>query len=79
MLRHVCSLCIGMENIDVCEVTVRDEPLSPLHLFSAAFYTHYPALGTDTLGEKTETTPRATADLDNPPSFTHTNLIKQTA
>jgi hypothetical protein len=68
-----------MENINVCEVTVRDELLSALHLFSAAFYTDYPALGTDTLGEKTETTLRATADLDHLPSFPHTNLIKQTA
>lgn len=66
-----------MEHIDVREVTVRDELLSALHLLSAAFHADDPARGTDTLGEKTETTLRPTADLDHSPSFTHPNLIKQ--
>jgi hypothetical protein len=66
-----------MEHIDVCEVTVRDELLSALHLFSAAFDADYTAGGTDAVGEKTETTLWATADLDHSPSFPHTNLVKQ--
>ena len=45
----------------------------------ATCHTDYPARGADALGEKTETALRATADLDDAPTATNIDLIKQPA
>jgi hypothetical protein len=79
LVGKICSVSIGVDDFDIRQVTVSDELLSALHLFSAAFYTDYPACGTDALGEQTETTLWTTTDLDNSPTLPHTDLVKQPA
>jgi hypothetical protein len=74
---QTCLSCIGMENIDVCEVLVRNELSRTYDLFSAAFDTNYSAHGTDTFGEKTKASLWTTTNLDCLPAWLHTNLTKQ--
>jgi hypothetical protein len=72
-----CVASIGMKDCDIRQATVRGELLSPLHLLLTPFYTNYPACGADALGEKIKTTPRATADLDDAPTVTNADVVKQ--
>ena len=72
-----CVASIGMKDCDVRQATVGDQLLSPRHLLLTPFHTDYPTCGPDALGEKTETTPRATADLDDAPTVTNADVVKQ--
>jgi hypothetical protein len=76
-LGKTCAASIGMKDFDVRQATVGDELLSALHLLITPFHTDYPACGTDALGEKPETTPWATADLDDSPTVANADLVKQ--
>ena len=77
MLRQACRASIGMQNFDVRQLAVRDEPSRTLYLLSAAFHTDNPARRTDAPGEKAKTTLRATANLDRAPARLYADVIKQ--
>ncbi len=75
--RQACIAPIGMQNLDVRQMAVRDDASCTLHLLSAAFHADDPARRTDAPGEKAQTTLRATANLDHAPARRYTDVIKQ--
>ena len=66
-----------MEHLDVPQVSVGGEFPSSRDLFSAAFDTNDGAGGAHALGEKSETSLGAAADLDDPVPLTNVDPVEE--
>ena len=72
-----CAARIGLKDFDVRQAAGGDELPGAVHLLVTPLHTDDPARGADARGEQTEATPGATADLDDSPAVTHSDLVKQ--
>ena len=75
--RQTRAPSIGVEDVDVVQMTPSDELLSALHLLGTPFDSDYPSCSTDARGKKIQTAARAAADLDSVGTVAKADLIEE--